>query len=355
MHMPHNRSDVVEPPGGAAAEGPAKVPTKEPGERRHRFGTGDILARYAVLVALVVFIGAFSLLLPETFPTSGNFSTMVNSQAMVLILALGVTLPLRTGDFDLSIAAVMAFCAAFAAIMAGKHGMSVPVTILLTLLVGAGIGAVNALLIVKIGIDAFIATLASMTVLGGATYAITGGHVFADIPNPLLDFSRNTLNLGIINLPLGTYYGWILALILWYVYERVPFGRFLLFVGGNRDAARLAGVPVDRIRIAAFVGSAVFGAFAGVVLVGTLGAVDPSFGPQYLLPPYAAAFLGTAAIQLGRFNVWGTLIGLYLLVVGITGLQLYGAQPWVSDVFNGTALAIAVTFARLAKLRAAKS
>jgi ribose transport system permease protein len=96
------------------------------------------------------------------------------------------------------------------------------------------------------------------------------------------------------------------------------------------------------------------GGFAGIVLVGILGAVDPSIGPQFLLPPYAAAFLSTTTIQLGRFNVVGTLVGLYLLAVGITGLQLFGVASWISDVFNGGALILAVGFARLARLRSGR-
>jgi ribose transport system permease protein len=111
--------------------------------------------------------------------------------------------------------------------------------------------------------------------------------------------------------------------------------------------ARLAGLNVDRLRMAAFVTSSTIAALAGVVLIGDLGAFDPSIGPSYLLQPFAAAFLGAAALSIGRFNAFGTLIGLYLLIVGITGLQLLGAESWVSDVFNGVALILAVTVARL--------
>jgi ribose transport system permease protein len=133
--------------------------------------------------------------------------------------------------------------------------------------------------------------------------------------------------------------------ILWYVYEWTPFGRRLLFTGGNRDASRLTGIHVKRIRASAFILSAVISALAGVVLAGSVGAVDPGSAGAYLLQPFAAAFLGTTVIQFGRFNAWGTVIGLYLLAAGVSGLQLLGASSWVSDVFNGVTLVLAVIFA----------
>jgi ribose transport system permease protein len=256
-------------------------------------------------------------------------------------------MPLRTGDFDLSIASNMGVCAALAGTLA-VHGVPVGLTILIALTAGLCVGVINAVLIVVVGINAFIATLGMMTILGGVAVAITGGHVVSGVPEALTDLSRHEVVFG---LPAGVFYGWILAAVLWYVFEFTPFGRHLLFVGGNPDASRLAGVRVRRVRMVAFALSGLFGALGGVVLVGTLGAVDPSIGPQFLLPPYAAAFLSTTTVQVGRFNVVGTLIGLYLLAVGITGLQLIGVASWISDVFNGGALVLAVGFAGLAGMR----
>jgi ribose transport system permease protein len=220
---------------------------------------------------------------------------------------------------------------------------------IITLLVGVVIGAINGFFIVNLGINAFIITLGSMTILSGLTFGITGGNVIVNLPPALLTFGRQEL----FGLPLAIYYGWTLALVLAYVYERTPIGRYLLFVGGNRDAARLAGLPVTQIRFLAFVFSSLISAFAGIVLASKLGAIDPTIGPSYLLPPYAAAFLGTTAVQIGRFNVGGTVIAIYMLIIGITGLLLMGSDPWVSDAFDGGALIVAVTFAGLAGRKAA--
>jgi ribose transport system permease protein len=124
-----------------------------------------------------------------------------------------------------------------------------------------------------------------------------------------------------------------------------PCGRYLLFIGGNRDAAELAGLRVNAFRQGAYVASGTLSALAGLLFAGSLGAVDPTSGGAYLLPPVTAAFLGASAIKLGRFNVVGTLVAIYLLAVGITGLQLLGLQSWIADVFNGACLIVAMAFA----------
>src|SRR5262249_50841099 len=160
---------------------------------------------------------------------------------------------------------------------------------------------------------------------------ITDNNVI-DLDNrAIVDFARG----DVLGLPAATWYGWVLVAIAWYVYERTPLGRYLLFIGGNRDAARLAGIRVAAIRIGALLATSLISAFAGLVLAGQLGAIDPSIGPQYLLQPFAAALLGATTVTIGRQNALGTLIALYLLAVGVTGLQLLGASSWANNVFNG--------------------
>lgn len=307
-------------------------------------------ASYALVFALIALIGLFSVWIPDQFLTVDNFRAMLETQSAALILALAVIIPLRAGDFDLSVAAVMVFAMALVAILTTKSGLPTGLAIPLALLFGVAVGLVNSIFIVKLGINAFIVTLGMMTLIQGFTFGITDGSIISKIPASLLDLSRTQ----ILGIPLAVYYGWILALGLWYVFEHTPIGRRLLFVGGNPEATRLAGISIDRVRIGAFVASSVLSAAAGIILLGRLGSADPTLGPGYLLPPYAAAFLGAAAVQLGRFNVWGTVIAVYLLVVATTGLLLLGTQSWVTDVFNGAALIAAVTFARLVEIRNAR-
>ena len=124
-----------------------------------------------------------------------------------------------------------------------------------------------------------------------------------------------------------------------------PFGRYIYAVGGGREVARLAGINTDLLTILAFTLSGFMAGIAGVLETATVGAAHPDVGPQFLLPAFAAAFLGATTIQPGRFNVLGTVVALFLLAVGIGGFQQLGAPFWVSPVFNGTALLIAVGLA----------
>ena len=308
---------------------------------KRRLPVGPLLERFGLLIVLVILILAFTVALPGQFFTSTNFKITLEGQAVILILAMAETIPLRAGDFDLSVAAVMVAAASLIGVLTTQHHMAVGPAVIITLIACMGFGAINALVVVGFGIDAFIATLGSMTWLGGVTEAFTHGNVISGLPQSLISFSTNPW-FGISR---DVFYGWILVLFLWYVFEFTPFGRRLLFTGGNREAARLTGIRVKRMRSMSFVLSALVAGFAGVILAGSVGAVDPTSAGSYLLQPFAAAFLGTTVIQFGRFNAIGTLIGLYLLAAGVSGLNLLGAQTWVSDVFNGVTLVIAVIVA----------
>jgi ribose transport system permease protein len=323
--------------GAATAGGPDVV--ARPGRDRRA-----TLYRYAVVIALLVLVVAFSLVAPTTFPTLGNVPTIINSQGILLILALGLTAPLIAGDFDLSIGATLGFCGALVSALVGTLGWDGTPAVIATVAASVTIGAVNGWLVVALGLNAFIATLAMSTVLAGLTLYVTNGTILTTVPVVLETFAQFRLPLIGIGMPAVVGFG--VAVLLWYVYEHTPMGRYLFFVGEGREVARLVGLPVARIRIGAFITSAVLSGVAGMLLAGELGGLAPSVGPTFLLPAYAAAFLGATTIKPGRFNAFGTLVALYLLVVGVTGLELLGAESWVEQVFNGVALAVAVAFAR---------
>jgi ribose transport system permease protein len=151
-----------------------------------------------------------------------------------------------------------------------------------------------------------------------------------------------------LGIPLSFYYGLALCVGVWYVLEHRPVGRRLLFVGRGRSVARLSGVRVARIRFGALVASAALAGLAGVLYAGTIGGADPSSGATFLLPAFAAAFLGATSIVPGRFNPWGAFVAVYFLVTGVTGLQLLGADSYVQQLFYGGALILAVALSRVA-------
>jgi ribose transport system permease protein len=311
-----------------------------------RLSMAELAPKSAIPFLLVASFVLFSILTPDLFFTWTNVRIMIGAQATILLLGVAATIPLRAGDFDLSISAVMVGSACLVGVLYA-HGQPPLVCCVAAIALGIVVGAVNGLFVVGFGLGSLIVTLGMLTLLSGITSYLTKGVLVVTIPDSLRTFSNHTF----LTLPLVVWIGWTIAAAVWFVFELTPLGRYLLFLGGNPAAAALAGLRVSRLRSGAFITSSVIAAVAGVLLAGTLGAVDPASSGAYLLPPFTAAFLGTTTIQLGRFNVVGTVVGLYLLAVGITGLQLLGAQGWVSDVFNGAALILAIAFAKFFDFR----
>ncbi|WP_138735865.1 ABC transporter permease [Modestobacter excelsi] len=310
----------------------------------------SVLPQIAIPLLLVASFVLFSFLAPGLFFTGTNVRIIIASQATLLVLAVGATIPLRAGDFDLSIAAVMVLSASLVAAM-GNMGWPLAVIVLAVLATGVLVGLINSFFIVGLELSGFVVTLGMLTLLAGISNLVTGGETLATVPVEIRDLT----NTRVLGLPLAVWIGWVFAAVVLVVFQRLPLGRYLLFLGGNPTAAQLAGLRVKRLRTGALVSSSFLGAVAGVLLAGTLGAVDPGSGGGYLLAPFTAAFLGTTMLHLRQFNVLGTLIGLYLLAVVITGLQLLGVAVWVADVFNGAALVLAIAFARVLELRSQRN
>ncbi|MGE5134277.1 MAG: ABC transporter permease [Gemmatimonadota bacterium] len=323
-------------PGPAAAAG-----------RRGRLSPGRLAERFGLVALWIAVAVIFSLLAPATFPTVANFSTIFGTQAVLLVLALGLLISLSVGEFDLSIASMMGFGAVLVALLSAQDHWPLLAAIAVTLVAGVAVGAVNALLVVRGGISSFVVTLGTGTLLIGVGYGMSNSETIGGIPSGLI----TAMSKQILSLPLAFYYGLALCVVLWYVFNYVPLGRHLVFVGEGREVARLSGLRVQRIRAGALITGSLIATIAGIMQAGVVGAADPSGGPTYLLPAFASAFLGATAIRPGRFNAWGTFVAVYFLVTGITGLQLLGYTGWVQNVWYGGSLVVAVAVARFAEVR----
>ena len=304
----------------------------------------DFGQRYALVVAWALVIVVFGALRPSIYLSAANFQSMLSSQAVLLVLALGLLLPLVTGNFDLSMAANLTFSSILLAILQTEHNIPLVPAILIVMACGMVIGAINGFLIVALGIDSFIVTLGVGTILQGLTFQISNSQTFSGISSQLINFSANYRFLGV---GLGFWYGVALTLLLAYLFTFTAVGRRMLFVGRNAEVSRLSGVPVARIQLGAMIGAGLIAALAGVLYTGTQGAADPSSGLDFLLPAFAACFLGSTAVQPGRFNPIGTFVAVFFLVSGITGLQIMGAQSYVQQLFYGFALVLAVALSKL--------
>jgi ribose transport system permease protein len=318
----------------------------------HRLRRGmsvrEFVERFALVGAWIAVIVVFSALKPDTFATSSNFAAILGSQAVLVVLTCALLIPLTAGDYDLSITGVLTLSQMMIGVLNTKHGISVYLCIVLALLMGALVGLINGAFVVIFGVDSFIVTLGTGTFLGGVVLWVSNSETLAGISSKL---TRPVVVDRFLGVPLAFYYGLALVIVLWYFLEYTSLGRQLLFVGRSRRVARLSGLHVGRLRWGALVASGVIAAAAGVLYAGITGAADPVSGSEFLLPAFAAAFLGATSIVPGRFNPWGSFIAVYFLVTGITGLTLFGIQSWVQDMFYGGALVLAVTFSQIARRR----
>ncbi len=308
----------------------------------------DYAERFGLIGALVLLFVIFSILKPGTFLTWGTVSTLLGSQAVLVVVTLGVIISLTANDFDLSIAQTMTLSSMALAVLNVNMGVPLGWALLVAMALGALVGFINGFFIIVFRIHSLIVTLGVGTFLHGISLWISDANTISGIDPALSQYVIVNRLLGI---PLVFFYAIALAFAVWYVFEFTAIGRRLLFVGRGREVARLSGINTDRVRWGCMVVSGLFGSLAGVLYAGTQGAADPLSGTSYLLPALAAAFLGSTSINPGRFNPWGSTIAVYFLVVGITGLIFLGVSASVQDLFYGGALVIAVAASQLVRGR----
>lgn len=302
----------------------------------------DYLEASALLGCLVL-AGVFFSILPETsdtFLTSANIQVLIAGQAVVAVVALAILVPMAAGEWDLSVGAIAGLSAVMSASV--MSGGDLVVGVLAGVGVGALVGAVNALIVTRFKVHAVITTLGMATIVAGGINQKTAGlPVVGDIPETLTNLGSGTWigipRIGVVLL--------IVALVVHYVLEYTPYGRYLYALGANPTAARLVGLRTRLILATAFVIAGSVAAVGGVLLVARVGGADPGVGDQLLLPAFAAAFLSAASIKPGRYNVGGLLVAVYFLAVLNNGLNLAGAKPYVNLYVNGMALIIGVGLA----------
>lgn len=294
---------------------------------------GRISGMY-VWAALAIFF-AFA---ADSFLSTQTMRTVASEQAVTAIVALGLTVALAAGVFDLSISGSMGLAAVVVSKLMAESGWPIVLAIVVTLMICSLIGLFNALLVLRLRIHPFIATLGTQSVLTALIYVVSDNKNILGIPSSF----RAIASKQVFSIPIPVFYVIALTLVLWYVMAYTPVGRRLYATGGSPEVARLAGIKTSRYVIGAFLTSAVVAGGAGIIVTARIGTGSPELGPSYLLPAFAAGFLGSTQFKPGRFNPWGTVVAVYLLATGVKGLVLMGADFWVPDLFNGLALIVAV-------------
>jgi ribose transport system permease protein len=317
-------------------------------------GTGinyaRLLERFALIAVWLVIIAGFGIAMPTSFLNWGNFAILFASYAPAALLALAIIVPLTAGDYDLSVGATLTLSSCVIGVLNVWHDLPILLAIALALGAGIVVGLVNAFFIVYMRIPSLVVTLGSTSLITGTVQWMTNSSTIGGIDNALVMAVVGGRFLGV---PYAFYYAIVAAILMSYVFDFTPLGRRLLFVGRGREVARLNGIAVGRVRIGALVTSGVLASAAGALYAGVLGSADPYSGLNFLLPAFAAAFLGATTILPGRFNPWGAIVAVYFLATGITGLTMLGIPLWVTNVFNGGALILAVTISQLTRGREA--
>jgi ribose transport system permease protein len=322
---------------------PAVPPRKRP------LAGKQLAPRFAILVVWAAMIAVYWGTEPVLFPHVGTFQTIFGSQQPLVFMTMALMCTIVVGEFvDLSVPAVFGFGATILPVLVVNHGWNVWPAAIVAVVGCVVVGAVNGFLVVKLGVNTIVVTLGMSTLVEGISLWMSDLNTISGMPS---GFQKIAL-LDVGGLPISFYYGIVLVLGFAYLLAFTPLGRHMRFVGASREVSRLSGVRVDRIRFGSFVFAGLLSGIGAVIAVAAIGGYNATTSDTYLLPVFAAVFLSTAIFEPGRFNPLGTLVGIYFLETGILGLQLLGLQSWVSQVFYGGILVIAVTISTLLHRRA---
>lgn len=301
----------------------------------------DLVSRFGTIASLVACVLIFSALRPDVFATSQNFFNILNQVSILGIIALGLTVALVQGLFDLSLAG-MATLGGFLACKWLAEGtitspaLAVVAVLALALVIGAFSGAVVA----YGGVSAFIATLAVGSILTGVVLGVSKSQtILSGIPDGFLIMGQGKIG----PIPLPVVFLVVVALILYVFLEQTQTGRHMYAIGGNSETARLSGIPVKRYALLALGISAMCAALGGMIVAANLGVGRPQgVGDTYLLDAFAAAFIGASTLRPGRFHILGTVIGVLLIGVINNGLSILGVETFWQYAVRGIILLLAV-------------
>ena len=320
-------------------------------DRKASFDLPAWLARYGTLASLAALLTVFSLARSDVFPTVDNLLNIMNQVSILGTMAFGLTVCLVMGLFDLSIAAMATLGGYVATFLLVQYPdtISVPVAVLISLAVAGAIGVFNGVIVSYLGISAFIATLATGSIITGAMLGISNSKtIITDIPDEFLVIGQGSVfgvsNPILIMLAIGV--------ILWLLLEHTQLGRHLYAIGGSAEASRLSGIAVKRYAPIALAICAGCAGLGGLIAASVLGAGRPQgVGDTYLLNAFAAVFIGASSLRPGKFHIIGTFIGVMLIGVINNGLSVMGVPTYWQYIVQGVLLIIALFSAGLLTMR----
>jgi ribose transport system permease protein len=309
-----------------------------PAPRPRRFSAREVAERWSLVLAFLAAFGFFAAARPETFLTWDNARAILDDSSVLCVLAVGITAVLVIGEFDLSVGFVVGLAAAAAVGAMAFRGWPVWIAVLLAIGVGGLVGLANGLAVALVRIPSFVATLAIGSIAAAVELAIAKTSIFEGIPESYLDLAFTR----VATIPVRALIAVAVVLLFLVLLRATVFGRHAASVGDNPAAALLAGVPVQRVRLTAFVLAGLTAGLAAVLVTSSAGSYYPNLGTGFLLPAYAAAFLGLSLGGGLRFNVLGSYLGVLLLGMVTTGLTMMNQPSWVAALVQGIVLIVAV-------------
>ena len=290
---------------------------------------------------LLILIGmwiTFALISPDVFPTEGTTENLLRQGGILLVVAMGQMLVLIIGGFDISVGANMGFTATVAALMSDDVGLAVAV--LIALAGGAAAGLINGIVVAKLRVNPFIATLGMLTFLGGLANQISKGSSVAILDENFAWLGAN--DWGPIPATAGI--AAIVAALAYVLLNRLRAGLYIYSIGGSRETSRLSGIPVARYEVLAYTLSGLLAAVGGVMLASRTGVGQASLGTGYELLSIATAVIGGAAIGGGVGRLLGVVLGVAILTVLTSGLEIAGMSEFARQMVTGAVLVGAVVF-----------
>jgi ribose transport system permease protein len=320
-------------------------------ETRNKNTTLLTISKFGTIIGMAIMFLAFSIAIPRIFPTFRNIVNIVNQASLSAIIAAGLTVALIVGEMDLSVAFVASFAGVLVTGLMVESGLPVWLAVIIVILIGASIGVVNGLIITKLKVNAVVATLGTGSIVVGLNYSYAQGVPIASgLPE-----SFKQIALGrIFGIPNNILIMFTVLIVLWVFINRTEWGVQLRATGGNASASRLSGIRVDRIKIMGLAVTSACAALTGVLLASLIGSGTSAAADGYLMPAFAAVFLGSATLRNGDFHILGTLIGVFFIAIGFNGLAIFGVPTFVQYFFRGGILVLAVGLSSVARTMATK-
>ncbi|HHQ4188860.1 TPA: ABC transporter permease subunit [Clostridium perfringens] len=296
------------------------------------------ISKYKSLIGLVLLCIVITIVTPN-FLSVSNITNVFTQVSVNAIIAIGMTFVILTGGIDLSVGSTLAISGAVGASIVKSTG-NVFLAIIVAAVIGIAVGLINGLLVSKGKLQAFIVTLATMTIFRGATLVFTDGTPISKLPEAFVKIGNG--KLGFMPIPVIITIIIIIAIIAVYALSQTRFGRYLYALGGNEDASRLSGINTDKIKTLVYVVSGFASAIAGVIITSRIGSASPNAGTGFELDAIAAVVIGGTSLAGGEGTITGTLIGALIIGVLNNGLNLMNVSPFYQSIVKGLVILIAV-------------